>query len=76
MAYFAAHRHLRPAQIRAAKRSFWKRQRKEARGSTKGEAQMKEAANGGGLTVWGTYYVIDKFIIGESSDLLAKARKK
>jgi len=36
---------LRPAQIRAAKRSFWKRQRKEARGSARGEAQMKEAAN-------------------------------
>jgi hypothetical protein len=35
---------LSPAEIRAAKRSFWKRQRKEARGSAQGEAQMKEAA--------------------------------
>lgn len=34
---------LRPASIRAAKRSFWKRQRKEARGSAQGEAQ--EAVN-------------------------------
>lgn len=36
---------LRPAQIRAAKRSFWKRQRKEARNDVRISAQNQEAAN-------------------------------
>jgi hypothetical protein len=35
----------RPADIRAAKRSFWKRQRKEARDVARALAQMKEAAD-------------------------------
>ena len=36
---------LRPADIRAAKRSFWKRQRKEARNEAQVAAQEQETAN-------------------------------